>query len=147
MALWTDPRVTAFIANPLTPVQVEARLRREMDTMAAYEVQYWPIFLLATGEHAGCAGLRPRQVEEQIYELGFHLHAEFWGRGLAEEAGRALIAFAFQSLRAKALFAGHHPENLASRRVLEKLGFKQTHEELYSPTGRMHPSYRLEPQR
>ena len=59
------------------------------------------------------------------------------------EAGRAVINYGFASLRADALFAGHHPANANSRRVLEKLGFTFTHEELYPPTGLMHPSYLL----
>ncbi len=83
-------------------------------------------------------------VEEKLTkELGYHLRRQYWGMGLAEEAGRAVVNFAFENLRAKALFAGHHPENAASKRVLEKLGFRFTHEELYPPTGLMNPSYLL----
>jgi RimJ/RimL family protein N-acetyltransferase len=92
----------------------------------------------------GCAGLRLYRPDERIYELGFHLRPEYWGRGLAEEAGSAAAAFAFGTLGAKALFAGHHPANAASRRVLAKLGFRFTHEEFYPPTGMMHPSYLLQ---
>jgi RimJ/RimL family protein N-acetyltransferase len=62
---------------------------------------------------------------------------------LAQEAGRAVIAFAFENLGAEALFAGHHPANSASRRVLAKLGFQFTHDEFYPPTGLMHRSYLL----
>jgi RimJ/RimL family protein N-acetyltransferase len=111
--------------------------------MAAHSVQYWPIFLLEGDRHVGCAGLRPYRLEEQIYEMGFHLLPAYWGRGLAEEAARAAAAFAFETLGAMALFAGHHPANGASRHVLTKLGFRFTHEEFYRPTGLMHPSYLL----
>jgi len=111
--------------------------------MSGYNVQYWPIFLLSTGEHVGCGGLRPYKPEDRIFELGFHLLPAYWGKGLAVEAGRGVIAYAFESLGVKALFAGHHPANAASRRVLEKLGFTFTHEELYPPTGLLHPSYLL----
>lgn len=101
------------------------------------------MFLLADDEFAGCAGLRPYKLEERIYELGFHVRAAHWRKGLAQEAALAMIAFAFGNIRANALFAGHHPANEASRRVLEKLGFRFTHEELYPPTGLNHPSYLL----
>jgi len=111
--------------------------------MREFKVQYWPMFFLRTGEHVGCGGLRPYKVEEDILELGFHLLPNYWGEGLAIEAARGIITYAFDSLGAKALFAGHHPENAASRRVLEKLGFARTHEELYPPTGLLHPSYLL----
>ncbi|HYM92183.1 MAG TPA: GNAT family N-acetyltransferase [bacterium] len=62
---------------------------------------------------------------------------------MAVEAGHAIMTFAFDTLGAKALFAGHHPANTASRAVLEKLGFCCTHEEFYPATGLNHPSYLL----
>jgi RimJ/RimL family protein N-acetyltransferase len=53
------------------------------------------------------------------------------------------MRYAFHTLGVKALFAGHNPGNTASRRVLEKLGFRYTHDEYYPPTGLKHPSYIL----
>lgn len=143
LALWGDAEVTNLIGGPFTPEQIRTRMDREIASLRDYGVQYWPIFVLTTGRHAGCAGLRPYRMEEKVYELGFHLRPEHWGRGLAQEAGRAVIGYAFESLGAKALFAGHHPANLVSRRVIEKLGFRATHEEFYPPTGLNHPSYLL----
>jgi ribosomal-protein-alanine N-acetyltransferase len=143
MKLWGDPKVTSLIGGPFSPDQVKARLGREIELMAAHRVQYWPIFLLQNGELAGCAGLRPYRHQEQTLEMGVHLRSENWGRGLGEEAGRAVIAFAFETLGVKALFAGHHPKNAASRRLIEKLGFRFTQEEFYAPTGLKHPSYLL----
>jgi RimJ/RimL family protein N-acetyltransferase len=143
-ALWGDPEVTALIGGPFDEEQVQARLRAEIASMDAHNVQYWPIFLLPSAEHAGCAGLRPYRIEDRVYEIGFHLRPPYWGRGLAQEAARAVVAFAFETLGARALFAGHHPRNSASRRVLEKLGFRHTHDELYPPTGLNHPSYLLQ---
>jgi RimJ/RimL family protein N-acetyltransferase len=132
-----------LIGGPLTRHEVEAKLAREIATQDSMQVQYWPIFLLDTGEHVGCTGLRPYRPAERVYELGFHLLPAYWGQGLAEEAARAVIGHAFSTLGANGLFAGHHPENAASRRVLEKLGFRYTHDELYPPTGLRHPSYFL----
>src|SRR5271170_685194 len=61
MALWTDPKVTRLLGGPLSPQRVEERLRREIALQDSRGVQYWPIFLRATAEHVGCAGLRPYQ--------------------------------------------------------------------------------------
>jgi RimJ/RimL family protein N-acetyltransferase len=143
VALWGDPQITRFIGGPLSGQQVQDRLEKEMALMREYKVQYWPIFLLEKGEHAGCAGLRPYRMEELVYELGVHLRSAHWGRGLAEEAARAVIKFGFEEIGASALFAGHHPKNSASQRLLLKLGFRATHEEFYAPTGLNHPSYLL----
>jgi [ribosomal protein S5]-alanine N-acetyltransferase len=143
LALWGDPEVTRLIGGPFSAQEVKKKLAAEMDSVAHSNVQYWPLFLLSDGEHVGCGGLRPHRPSEQIYEMGFHLRPGYWGRGLAEEAGRAIIGFAFEGLGVKGLFAGHHPANAASRRVLEKLGFRFTHEEFYPPAGAKHPSYLL----
>jgi [ribosomal protein S5]-alanine N-acetyltransferase len=145
LSLWGDPQVTRFIGGPLSPEKIQERLRAEIEFSSLHSVQYWPIFLLETREHAGCSGLRPYQLESRVYELGVHLKPAFWGHGLAEEAARAVIHFAFAQLGAKALFAGHHPANSATRHLILKLGFRHTHEELYPPTGLNHPSYLLEP--
>ena len=143
LALWGDARVTRFIGGPFSREQIRQRLEDEIATMRAHQVQYWPFFLLRSGEHVGCGGLRPYDLDRRIYELGFHLRPDYWGQGLAVEVGQAIIAFAFDALRAASLFAGHHPANAPSQRVLEKLGFRFTHEEWYPPTGLRHRSYLL----
>src|ERR1700688_564813 len=144
-ALWGDPDVTRFFGVSFSPERIQERLNAEIDLCSGHNIQYWPIFLLESYEHAGCAGLRPYRPENAIFELGVHLLRPYWGRGLAEEAARAVIKFAFENIGAKALFAGHHPENSASQRLILKLGFRRTHEEFYPPTGLSHPSYLLEP--
>lgn len=141
--LWGNAEVTSLIGGPFTDEQIGQRLDREIASMTSFNVQYWPVFLLENGQFAGCAGLRPHRLDQQIYELGFHFRPAYWRRGLAQEAGRAAIAFAFENLGAEALFAGHHPANLPSSRVLTKLGFQFTHDEFYPPTGLKHPSYLL----
>jgi RimJ/RimL family protein N-acetyltransferase len=141
--LWGDAEVTRFLGGPFTEEQIRQRLEREIGLMRDYKVQYWPIFLRETGDHVGCGGLQPYRMEEQLYELGFHLRRPYWGRGIAEEAARTVIRYAFESLGLKALFAGHHPENAASRRILKKLGFRYTGEEIYPPSGMKEPAYLL----
>lgn len=141
--LWGDPEVARFLGGPFTEEQIRQRLERHMAFLRDYKVQYWPFFLLETGDHVGCGGLQPYRMDEGIYELGFHLHRAYWGRGMAEEAARAVIRFAFDSLGLETLFAGHHPENAASRRVLGKLGFEYAGEDVYPPSGVMEPTYFL----
>jgi RimJ/RimL family protein N-acetyltransferase len=143
LAIWGDPEVTRFVGGPFSPEQVQAKLDREIANMASHNVQYWPMFLLSTGEHAGCAGLRPPRAGREGFEMGFYLRPAYWGMGLAAEAGRGVVQFAFATLGVKTLYAAHHPANAASGRVLEKLGFRYSHDELYPPTGLMHRSYVL----
>lgn len=143
LGLWGDYEVTKLIdaRGPLTTNQVQDRLIKEIAAEKEHGVQYWPVFLLTTDEHVGCCGLRPYDLTKKIYEIGFHIRSTHWRRGYAAEAARAVMKYAFDTLKACALFAGHHPKNEASRILLEKLGFCYTHDEYYPPTGLKHPSY------
>jgi len=145
LSLWGNPAVTALIGGPFTFEQIHGRLLREIACAASAGVQYWPLFELATDGFVGCCGLRPYRLPERVFELGFHIKPEFSGRGLATEAARTVILHAFNTVGARALFAGHHPDNAASRHILTRLGFRFTHHEHYPPTGLEHPSYILEP--
>lgn len=143
--LWGNAEVTHTFGGPFSEPQILERLAREIANQLACKLQYWPVFLLENNEFAGCCGLRPYKEGKQIFELGFHFLPQFWGKGLATEAAQAVISYAFGPLALKGLFAGHHPENAASAQVLKKLGFRYTHDELYPPTGQVHPSYFLAP--
>lgn len=143
--LWGEPAVTRFLcANGIFSADdIAERLKKEIDNNSKYQLQYWPIFEIASGELIGCCGLRP--YEKGKYEIGFHLRPKFWRQGYAVEAANAVIEYAFAVLKAEGLFAGHNPQNTASAKVLRKLGFHYIGDKFYEPTGLYHPSYELDP--
>jgi len=141
--LWCNQQVTALIGGPWSREAALDRLSQEIDQQRQYRVAYWPVFLRADGRFAGCAGLRPYESGKAIYEMGVHLLPEFWGQGLAREACEAIVSHAFGRLGISAIFAGHHPRNAASGRLLMKLGFTYQGDQRYIPTGLMHPTYLL----
>ena len=146
-SLWGDPAVTRLISrNGFTESEISDRLTREIATQTQHGIQYWPIFRQSDGVFVGCCGLRPRSAYPQIPELGVHIGSAHWRQGYALEAATRVIRFAFDTMRLEALFAGHHPENYASRALLARLGFSHSHDELYPPTGLAHPSYILYPE-
>lgn len=57
-------------------------------------------------------------------ELGYWIAEEFHNQGYATEASKELIKRAFEDLNIQRIFATYKQENAASKRVLEKLGFK-----------------------
>jgi [ribosomal protein S5]-alanine N-acetyltransferase len=141
--LWGDVEVTRYFGGPFREDEVRVRLEREVERMKTYNFQYWPIFLLNNGQHVGCCGLRPYGTDAGIPELGFHLRPRFWGRGLAVEAARTVIHYAFETIGVKGLAAGRHPENANSKKVMAKLGFQYTHEEFFAGLGMNIPYYLL----
>ena len=170
--LWGSKEVTRFICATgiFTKEDIQKRLETEIQNDKLYQIQYWPIFELETGELIGCCGIRPFKTETDpyadirfsksgnfvprtkcrlkksifsTYELGFHLRQNFWGKGYAFEAAEAVINYSFDHLKADKLYAGHHPQNEASQKLLTRLGFHYIGKNFYAPTGLYHPSYEL----
>ena len=139
--LWGDPQVTRLLGGPFSEEQIRQRLAKHIAMAKEHGIQYWPIFLRATDEHVGCCGLQP--YKPGIPELGYHLRRDFWGQGIAKEAATAVIEYGFANLEIEAIFAGHYPENVSSRKVLLSLGFEYAGEQVYPPTGMLEPTYLL----
>ena len=57
-------------------------------------------------------------------EVGFRLIKRYWGRGLATEGVLGVLKYGFTSLKLEKIMAITHPNNTASKRVLEKAGLK-----------------------
>lgn len=79
-------------------------------------------------------------------EIGYILHPEFWGQGLAYEALSALVDRAFARFAVPALTADVDPANIASQRLLGKLGFSEVRREknTWLIAGKWHDSIILE---
>ena len=69
-----------------------------------------------------CGFVRLEEMEEM--ELGYELTPDYWGRGLATEAARACLRYALEEVSLPRVIAGANAPNVASLRVLEKLGMK-----------------------
>lgn len=57
-------------------------------------------------------------------ELGFVLNPDYWGRGIMPEVVRCVLAYCFDDLGLDKVWVGHFDDNMRSKRVIEKLGFR-----------------------
>ncbi|HAC58383.1 MAG TPA: GNAT family N-acetyltransferase [Rhodobiaceae bacterium] len=73
----------------------------------------------------GAVGLKLADQDNRTGEIGYVLHPDFWGQGLALEAARALAHAAFRDLGLQRLVASCDQRNKASARVMEKLGMRR----------------------
>lgn len=80
--------------------------------------------LRESGEAVGMCGLLQREGLDRP-DLGFALLGAFEGRGLATEAGRAVVDHATAALGLPSLLAIVNPDNAASIRILTRLGFER----------------------
>ena len=74
----------------------------------------------------GWAHLRLDSFEPAWAEIGYRLARPFWGQGVATAASRLLVRRAFEELGFDVVSARAMPENLASRRVMEKVGLQES---------------------
>lgn len=124
LALHADPLVMRhFISGPQTPEVARCRLDDFLREQREQGWTKWRIEDRASGRTLGRAGYGLAD-DGHSRELGYLLAPDCWGRGLATELAAALVERHF-SERADDLLAFAHVENAASRRVLEKLGFRQ----------------------
>lgn len=122
-----DPEVLRFIGRP-PPASIDVIVERIEGMIASTRAETgitWKLCDRATGAYAGGAGLKYWDKTHCRAEVGYILAREHWGRGLATEALAPILRFAFERMLLHSIEARVHPDNRASRRVLEKLGFVQ----------------------
>jgi RimJ/RimL family protein N-acetyltransferase len=110
----TEDDTRAFLSPAIAAQKESPRL--------AYE---FAIIDKATDTLIGGCGIRSKNPESRIGDLGYTLQRDFWGKGLATETARRLVSFGFDDLNLHRIWATCDPENIASARVLEKVGFKK----------------------
>ncbi len=76
-----------------------------------------------TGEMIGWSGLQPLDGTNEI-EVGYGMSREFWGKGIGFEAAKAWLEFGFEKANLERIVAVAYPENIGSRRIMEKCGMK-----------------------
>lgn len=121
--LHTDAAVMEHIGGVRTPAQTEAYLARNLEHWHDHGFGLWMVHDGEGGPVAGLAMLRSLTVEgaEEV-EVGYSLHTQYWGRGLATEIASACSAHGYDSLGRETLVAVTGPANPASHHVLMKIG-------------------------
>ena len=119
-AFWRYPFGRGF-----TREETEQFLERQFDHWAAHGFGSWAAELKDGHRLIGYIGLAIPTWLPQVMpavEVGWRLHPDHWGRGLATEGGRASVRYGFEELGLERIIAIVMPENVASRRVMAKLG-------------------------
>ena len=124
-----NPKVREFFPSVLTREQSDAEIRR---FQAGYERDGFCMFaaeLAATGQFTGFIGLQTMNfvvpsVAQPAVEIGWRLSPSRWGKGLATEGAHGVIRYAMETLELLEVVAITVPDNLRSRRVMEKIGMK-----------------------
>lgn len=121
--LATDPDVMRYIsAGQIWPDdRIQEFVQRQINCVRDHGFCMWRLLEPDTRQMIGFCGLQPLANTPDI-EIGWWLARSHWGRGLATEAARAALHDGFERAALKRIVAIAHPDNRASRHVMEKLG-------------------------
>ena len=121
--IYQSEGVLQYFPNP-TPPPLEKVQRFITGQQAHWEKHRygnWAVLPEGEPEIIGWVGLQYLPELDET-EVGFLLDRPFWGKGYATEAAQASLRFGFEHLDLDHIIALVHPDNLASRRVIEKCG-------------------------
>ena len=135
LELYGDPEVMRYVKRVGPDAQAEAHFtaERTLHYQQRYDGQLGLFIaeVLADNAFIGWFLLRPDRSDlddRSVLELGYRLKKAFWRRGYATEVSERLIAKGFGELGAESIFADAMTENVASRRVMEKVGMRYERE-------------------
>ena len=116
-----DPEVVRHLGTglPVTREETEVALKSIITNWERVGVGRWAVLDKRSGRLIGWAGLR---MLEDTPEVVYLLAKPFWGSGLATEVAAACLAYAFRERRFERIVAITKPDNVASQRVMRKLG-------------------------
>ncbi|MCC7180639.1 MAG: GNAT family N-acetyltransferase [Acidobacteria bacterium] len=138
--LYADPEVTRYLGGVKSVAEVNAML--ETRILQYYEkhpgLGIWMTVENTTGTRVGFHLLNHIQ-GETIIQVGYTLAREAWGRGLAAEMAKAILHYGFADLGLPRIAGMTSMGNVASQRVLGKIGLERRGERAFP-----HPAYAAE---
>lgn len=124
-ALWSAPLVRKFLWDDII-IPVEAAQEVISTSQQLFEHKgfgFWNVLSTKGKKHLGFCGLRFIEDTPDI-EILYGLWPENWGKGYATEAATMVLRFGFEERKLERILAGADSPNIASFRVVERLGMK-----------------------
>lgn len=135
-ALNSDPEVMEHFPGPLTAEETAAFVERIEERFVESGWGLWAVAMAGGSAHGvgagrsapfiGFVGLWPADhVQPGMVEVGWRLSRAAWGRGYAPEAATEALRFGFEDLELAEIVSFTVPQNVNSRRVMEKIGLRR----------------------
>lgn len=121
-AMDRDAKYMALLGGPRSQTETRAYMAKNLRHWDEHGYGLW-ILRDTDGRVAGRCVLRHLDVDStDEVELGYGLHEQYWGKGLATEVAKKLLRLGLDEVRWLSIVAITRHDNLASQRVLEKTG-------------------------
>jgi RimJ/RimL family protein N-acetyltransferase len=133
--IFSKPSVMRYMpgGRPRSREQTEETIRATLRHWEEHGFGWWAVISKEGQQLIGWCGLARLDSGSEV-EVLYLLDEPYWGNGLASETARAALRYGFEELGLKQIAAVAVPENIRSRRVMERVGM------VYEKVGRYHGS-------
>tara|TARA_R110002167_G_scaffold10266_16_gene47423 strand:+ start:400 stop:897 length:498 start_codon:yes stop_codon:yes gene_type:complete len=142
-----EPSFSKYIGEKPTPIEVKEQLAKDVQNWSAKvnEKLRLVIELKSENKMVGILMFKFVDTDKLIGEIGFSLSADYMGKGLASEATKLLIDFAFTEFNLLKIIALCDIRNTASYGLMERLGMTKLSEQItYTDTTGKRDSFQYE---
>ncbi len=122
-AMRSDAEIMRFIREPQARDESFDWIKLVSGRWHKDKLGFCAVIEKKTGGFLGWCGIWRLKETDEI-EIGYAIDKAHWRKGYATEAAERFMRYAFEDLKAEKLVAVARPENMASRRVMEKLGMR-----------------------
>lgn len=129
--LTSDPEVLKYVHEPVLENEAHAAKIIENIILPQYKnnLGRWAVYTKNDNAFIGWCGLK-HMPDPCIIDLGYRFLKNSWGKGYATEAARHTLEYGFRNLYIDIITGRAHIENIASQKVLKKIGMKYIRDEL-----------------
>jgi len=132
-ALDSNPEVHKYLGNK--PITNKEQAQANIDNIKSQYIERgigrFAVIEKSSGAFIGWSGLKFNTGEKErfgekqdFYDVGYRLIESFWGKGYALESAIASLDFGFNELKLKTIVGTAETENIASNKILEKIGLQ-----------------------
>lgn len=131
LQLNSDYDVVKYLHEPILDTAEKARKILMDVILPQYKINLgrWAVFTRQQDEFIGWCGLKSRPELNEI-DLGYRFKKNYWGNGFATEAAKATLQYGFETLQLNEIMGRAHIDNIASIKVLEKIGMQYIRDEI-----------------
>jgi [ribosomal protein S5]-alanine N-acetyltransferase len=117
-----DPEVIRYTGDDaFADIEAAKQFLKGYDHYEKYGFGRWAVIRKEDGKFLGWCGLKYTP-ETGEYDIGFRFFREYWNKGYATEAAQACLDYGLNDLKIKTIVGRAMKANLASIKVLEKIG-------------------------
>ena len=125
----SDPVTMRHYPKPYDEAGTVRWLNWSLDNYRQYGFGLWAIELKQTGRFIGDCGLTMQNIDgQQLPEIGYHIHRDFWRQGYGSEAARVVRDWTFVNTRFPALYSYMNHTNVASYSTAASIGMARIKE-------------------